>query len=634
MGRWSKEFMKPKVGETMKSSKLFIAGMVLGQALAVPAFAALTTAQQKQLAEIQATCNAFPSQTFKEICLKNKLQEAGLAGSSTSAPAPQAQPTKPVAPVQPAKPAAPAVVIVPAKPAEPAKPAAPAKPIITVEDVQEPIVLNDPNAKDTDGEDDDKLDNDEKQEEQLNQFQSVQQATAFDLAQAIINFGFMHTKQNCKIIEPSGLQHKPTYCAMEDTTPSTELSGMVKNINEQLDSVKDNAATARVSVAYFSFSNKLVQKKLCELSKAGVNIRVFLDGGSSGTLDQLIMTNPDCKDASGRLNVRLSYLGGHTDGGAGGIWRLHHNKFLMIDPGTGEKVKMNFSSGNLSTFGTSLHLDHWVTMEAPRNSNIIKAQKCVMEGLEKAAQINDDEAESSAGNGTDLDQAITQGYISTRESCFDANNVKPRVSGGSVDTQIAQILEKEQIAPLFSPNNNSYVERAFISSIRKLKSGQYMYIAIQHFLHGGVKSALLDAASRGVDVRLIMDDDALRGESEVPGVDKMIKDLINLSGGKIQVRLAETNHGAGGNGAMMHNKLAILNGEMSFSGAGHYTNAALRNNWENFYFVTSKSVLKSYAKYFKYLWSQSVDLKYTESKGATPSQAPSALSPKFEQLAQ
>ena len=131
-----------------------------------------------------------------------------------------------------------------------------------------------------------------------------------------------------------------------------------------------------------------------------------------------------------------------------------------------------------------------------------------------------------------------------------------------------------------------------------------------------------------------MDDDALKGESEVPGVDAMIRDLVSQSGGRIQVRLAETNHNAGGNGAMMHNKLAILNGEMTFSGAGHYTNAAMRKNWENFYFVTNKVVLSSYAKYFKELWSKSVDIKYTTSGGQSPVVAPSTLSSSFLKLAQ
>jgi hypothetical protein len=463
---------------------------------------------------------------------------------------------------------------------------------------------------------------------------------AFSFKPSVIDFGFMHTKQDCHVVE-NGIQHKPTYCTMEDTQAATALSGMVDAINAQLDTVKDKAATAQVSVAYLSFSNKGVQRKLCELSKLGVQIRVFLDAGSTGQADELLMNNPDCRDASGKLNVRLSYLGGSTDGGPGGIWRLHHNKFLMIDPGTGEKVHFNFSSGNLSTFGTSLHLDHWVTTVAPVNSNLIRAQKCVMKGLEEASRIHDNEI---AGlDAATADKKVADAYITTREKCFDANQVMPRVSGGNTQAQIDEVLKKEEIAPLFSPNYDRYVEKSFISAVNKIPYGGYLYIAIQHFLHGGVKNALLAAADRGVDVRIIMDDDPLHmhlvdgkwtSESEVLGVDVMINDLVVQSGGKIQVRLAETNHDAGGNGSMMHNKLAILNGRMSFSGAGHYTTAAMQKNWENFYFVTNKTVLSNYAKYFTYLWQQSVDINYAKSFGKTPTTAPSELAPAFVQLAQ
>ncbi len=443
--------------------------------------------------------------------------------------------------------------------------------------------------------------------------------------QKLISFDFMHTKQNCAVVE-GNITHKSTYCTGDKMAEATELSGMVKRINEQLDTTLANPKGSKVSVAYFSFSNKGVQKKLCEIASKGVTIRIFLDGGSAGQADELLLNNPACLE-NGKSNVTMSYLGGQTNGGAGGVWRLHHNKFLMIDTG-GPIVKLNFSSGNLSSFGTSLHLDHWVMTEAPRNSNLIKAQRCVMEGLESAA--------TTAGviNTSDVvaaDQEVAQAYIDTREACFDENNVIPRVSGGNIEAQIAKALEKEQIAPLFSPNNNSYVEKSLINAINKIPSGGYMYIAIQHFLHQGVAQSLIAASKKGVDVRIIMDDDALRGESEVPGVDQMILNLINQAP-KMQIRLAETNHGAGGNGSMMHNKLAILNGNMTFSGAGHYTNAALRKNWENFYFVTNISTIKSYANYFQELWSQSVDIAYTQSKGATPSSAPSKLNAKFLDL--
>jgi hypothetical protein len=290
------------------------------------------------------------------------------------------------------------------------------------------------------------------------------------------------------------------------------------------------------------------------------------------------MNNPACRDAQGKLNVRLTYLGGNTTGSAGGIWQLHHNKFMMIET-PNNKVRLNFSSGNLSSFGTSLHLDHWVMTKAPANSNLIRAHKCVMQGLEAAAEKAKEEV-----NGKEIGQS----YITEREKCFDENDVITRLSLADTNTQIAKALAAEEIAPLFSPNNNKYVEKAFHRSFRtRAKRGLYLYRDSAFLSTQESRFALTKAAQRGVDVRIVMDDDALRGESEVPGVDVMIKKLVLVKG--IQIRFAETNRQAGGNGALMHNKFALLNGEMTFSGAGHYTNAALNVNWENFYFAKNNS---------------------------------------------
>ena len=440
-----------------------------------------------------------------------------------------------------------------------------------------------------------------------------------------IEFDFIHTQQNCKvpIDEAKGLFHKKTFCLNnnnEDLKPTTEMSGMVKVALQHLDSTLVDPLNSKVSVAYFSFSNKGIQRKFCEISSKGVQVRVFLDNGSAGQIDEQVMNNPACRDSEGKLNVRLSYLGGNTTAGSGGIWQLHHNKFMMIET-PNNKVRLNFSSGNLSSFGTSLHLDHWVMTKAPAGSNLIRAHKCVMSGLEAASE----KAKEDEVGGKEIGQS----YIVEREKCFDEQNVIPRESLADTNVQIAKALGSEEIAPLYSPNNNKYVEKAFIDALGRVPKGGYIYIAIQHFLHPGVSFALTKAAQRGVDVRIVMDDDALRGESEVPGVDVMIKKLVLVKG--IQIRFAETNRQAGGNGALMHNKFAILNGEMTFSGAGHYTNAALNVNWENFYFAKNNTVLNSYSKYFNELWNESVDFNYTISKGAKESSVPSKLGTMFLQ---
>lgn len=435
-----------------------------------------------------------------------------------------------------------------------------------------------------------------------------------------ITFDFIHTKQNCAVVE-NGIQRKSTFCLNEnneDLKKATDLSGMVDVAVKQLDTTLQDPKNSSVFVAYFSFSNKGIQRKFCELSSKGVQLRVFLDKGSTGQIDDLVMNNSACKDETGKLNVKLTYLGGNTNGdaGSGGLWQLHHNKFMLIEV-PNKKIKLNFSSGNLSAFGTSLHLDHWVMIEAPANTNLVRAHKCVMQGLDAAATKVQETMVTS-------DQTAGQTYIAAREKCFDKEDVLPRQNSAQyLSSQIDSVLKTEEIAPLFSPNNNQYVEKSFIAALNKVPAGGNIHIAVQHFLHSGVSYALTKAAQRGVDIRIIMDDDALRGESEVPGVDAMIKKLSQVEG--IKIRFAETNRNAGGNGAMMHNKFAILNGTMTFSGAGHYTRAAMNMNWENFYFATNKTLIKNYQAYFQELWKNSVDIQYSASKGTIPSSAPLAL---------
>ncbi len=138
-----------------------------------------------------------------------------------------------------------------------------------------------------------------------------------------------------------------------------------------------------------------------------------------------------------------------------------------------------------------------------------------------------------------------------------------------------------------------------------------------------------------MDVRIVMDDDALRGESDVPGVDQIINTMLAESKQKIKIRFAETYrpeknpNGSAPAVAMMHNKFAIFNGQKTFSGAGQYTGAAMKTNWENFYFITNKKIITEYSKYFNEIWNESVDYDYTLSRFKTASKDPEILNAEF-----
>ena len=438
-------------------------------------------------------------------------------------------------------------------------------------------------------------------------------------ASTALTFDLMHTKPNCNYPGRTS-----TSCELADRDQAEANAGMVKKIQALLDQyalskVKPGKALPNVYIAYLSFSNQTIQGKLCEVGKAGIPVEVILDNGSLGQGDQVLGCQKDPKNP----NVKVSYLGGLTST----PWRLHHNKYLIIDPNDGTPVSTNFSSGNLSSFGTSLHLDHWVMITADKSSNLIRANLCVAQDGMHAAIAKAKETGMYANGQADgqFDQVVADAYISARDACYKAKKVIPMS-----DSEAA--VKAEGIAPLFSPNTNDEVyqtaHREFlkVTAEAKAKRPAYIYIAIQHFLHSGVRRDLIDAANAGVDVRIIMDDDVVLGSSEVQGVKEFYDTYLKPS--KIKIRFASTNAAIK---QMMHNKFTILNGKRTLSGAGHFTTAAMNNNWENFYLIENAGLMKKYAAYFKELWDVSID-ESAVVNGLQTGKAPSTLSPEFLSL--
>lgn len=424
-----------------------------------------------------------------------------------------------------------------------------------------------------------------------------------------LKFRMKHTVQVCK--HPG---HQPTWCdggAGDDIKNSIKAGGLETDIIDQLDRALINPKKSRVFAAEFSFSDKPIQAKVCELGKAGVDVVIVLDHGSSDNLEfaSACQANPT------KPNLRTITLGGFTDYPE---WRLHHNKTVMVDPGDGSDFNIDFSSGNLSTFGVSLHMDHWVMITAPGTSNIVRATQCLFKGLMSA----DDKATQLGMYVSTPDWSkepeVMKTYKNARDNCLKANNVIPMYKP-------EEAIEAEGIAPFFTPNGR-LAQTTLVNEIKKITEAHkpnapgYIYVAIEHFSNQAVASALNKAATAGVDVRIIMNSGTVSGGTEVASDAPFY--YKNLKPGKIKIRFIETNPKAGGSGQQMHNKFAILNGKRIFSGAGHYTNSGLETNFETHYLTQDEKLSKDYAKYFKELWELSVNETYlTENKPLTKAPA-------------
>jgi phosphatidylserine/phosphatidylglycerophosphate/cardiolipin synthase-like enzyme len=422
---------------------------------------------------------------------------------------------------------------------------------------------------------------------------------------AKINFDLMSTVQDC-----SHEGHRSTWCTIDDLKASTEKSGIVQRLVEQFDRALAQPSKSKVLAAEFSFSNKLVQTKLCELGKAGVSIQVYLDHGSpAGDISE-------CQKNTNNPNYKIDFLGGFTNFPE---WRLHHNKTILVDAGDGSPYDIDFASGNLSSYGTSLHLENWVAMQAEQTTNIARATLCLFEGLAVAKEKSD---ATQIYNNMDFskDPAVMSAYQQAINNCYEAKDVIPMY-------QTERALKAEGIAPIFVPNSGNLATAAFLKEIKeisKIGKGAYIYIAIEHFTKGSIARALSQAADNGVDVRIIMNAGTVTGATEVQS-DVTFYDQ-NIRGTNISARFIETNPDAGGNGQQMHNKFTILNGKRVFSGAGHYTSSGLETNYETLYFTQDEKLNRQYAEYFKKLWDASVDESSMRSGDVNNATSPQKLS--------
>lgn len=103
--------------------------------------------------------------------------------------------------------------------------------------------------------------------------------------------------------------------------------------------------------------------------------------------------------------------------------------------------------------------------------------------------------------------------------------------------------------------------------------------------------ALVRAKQRGVKVRFVMDEEMAK--------DSYIAKYVFDSGVPFRVRRGRTEKGA------MHNKYAILDGEILATGSFNWTTNASVNSFENVAFVSDPAALKAYQSSYNWFFSSS-----------------------------
>jgi phosphatidylserine/phosphatidylglycerophosphate/cardiolipin synthase-like enzyme len=114
-----------------------------------------------------------------------------------------------------------------------------------------------------------------------------------------------------------------------------------------------------------------------------------------------------------------------------------------------------------------------------------------------------------------------------------------------------------------------------------------VYVAIYSFTRDGLARALIDAKNRGVEVKIIIEEENAYGQGS---------DYRMLKEAGVDIRLD-------GNPALMHHKFMVVDGEIIVTGSYNWSTAAEDRNDENFVVIRDRSVAERFMQEFNRLLS-------------------------------
>ena len=165
-----------------------------------------------------------------------------------------------------------------------------------------------------------------------------------------------------------------------------------------------------------------------------------------------------------------------------------------------------------------------------------------------------------------------------------------RVKGRSKTLSLALILFLIVSLPCFSEIKIFFSPKGGIAGeiIKQIDDAEsYIDIAMYSFTYEPIAEAIIRAKNRGVKVRILMD----KGQSQ--GKYSKYKYLLDNGIAIIQDRHA----------GIMHNKIAILDGKVLFTGSYNWSKSAEERNEENLLeFIDEEEIIKIYQDRLDYLW--------------------------------
>lgn len=145
------------------------------------------------------------------------------------------------------------------------------------------------------------------------------------------------------------------------------------------------------------------------------------------------------------------------------------------------------------------------------------------------------------------------------------------------------------VTPVFSDGN-----QAAATVVERIAAATgTCHVAIYSMTEHRIFSALTNALSRGVDVRVVADMGQAKGASSL---------IPKLTAALTTNRVALATGRSGGKYGIMHNKFAVLDGHTVLTGSFNWTVNADRNNWENFVIILDPMLAHDFEAEFQKLW--------------------------------
>ena len=392
------------------------------------------------------------------------------------------------------------------------------------------------------------------------------------------------------------------YCTFKDARASGARDNSPQN---RLRQWIQEPSTKEIFMTYLSFSSSSIRDALCkEIKERNLKLTFILDHPvpriKKSILDKSrkALRNPvdrevyeevlghdkmkaaryiikNCQAKEKENNPTL-YLRGHVSGIA---WS--HNKLTIINPNSKDKIKIIFSSGNMSS-GVVLHHENWHFITSSVDTYFSQVHLCL-----KNAMID---------------------HTGSRE---DFNNYIHKCRNEIADKYEEEYDIKVFLVPAAGDGQNA------LSSIRRnLEESTSIGVAAHRFSYASLMNIFSDYLNdNSKKLSLIVDDDIYwasdpaykeLGRSNNEFERSKVNSLIRRGA---SVRYMETNHW---NNLLHHNKFIVFYNRSepfaAFAGAGNFTGTAFGvggyPNLENFYLIRIPSVVQGMANQYDYMWSK------------------------------